>query len=394
MSTAFGYWEYYVDSFDWRNGRTVPDLAHTRSTYKRIGIPADEADALIRSGFVMLTPNVVVDRYYGGALTSSDLRTRIFVDQFADWYLKAKVGECDFPSRAARLTATSMTELESQIGSLQARRGRPLVFRGQVRHHKLIREIQNPSLALADLGEVSLVPSLWRQMLQRNKLAFHWFSGLGLLEWSKIIYAQFDLEEIDRRVNAANAHGEWIHSAQDMEDSEDSLLQSFGRVRLDLTMGMDRNLADLLNTLLQHYGLLSPYLDLTTDLRTALYFASHRYEPGQPKAQYQYVGTNKGNSVIYVFRQDPTEMHGYASDRVLHDLKPLRPERQSCVICRSSPYALNLAADFLVAAIRIEFELPEFERNATTHLFPGPELDSFLHVLQKECQQPHQVSVL
>ncbi|EOU9620561.1 FRG domain-containing protein [Klebsiella aerogenes] len=59
-----------------------------------------------------------------------------------------------------------------------------------------------------------------------------------------------------------------------MEDSDDPLVSLFGRVRLDLSMGYNYNLADLLNTLLQHYGLFSPYLDLSSDLRVAMFFAS------------------------------------------------------------------------------------------------------------------------
>ena len=70
-------------------------------------------------------------------------------------------------------------------------------------------------------------------------------------------------------------------------------------------MGLDFNLATPLQTLLQHYGLLSPVLDLTSDLDVALFFATHSYHPGSDGelCGYTHVGTNERHSVLYVISE-------------------------------------------------------------------------------------------
>lgn len=392
MSSYHDYWDYYCDNFDWPDGLLRPNLDATRQIYGELGIPAEEVHALIASGFVHIYGDTIIDRYYGGALISSDGITRIHKKSFRDWYHAAKAGENVFRRPISVSTATSVSDLEAQVKQIEANLGKRLLFRGQTMHYETTRQIKNPALIVDGLGEVSFIPSVWRNLLKRKPDSFHSFEGLNLLEWSKVIYSQFDISEIDRRVKACLDRGEWVYSAQDMEDSDDPMLSLFGRVQMDLTMGHDYNLADLLNTLLQHYGLDSPYLDLSSDLGIALFFSSHKFVPNGGMSQYRYVGNNESKSILYVFREDKTEMAKYAHDRVLHELEPLRPKHQSCVICRSSPYALNLAGLYLVAAIRIDFELPLAERRSTSELFPDSKEDTFLAALLENCRQPEWVT--
>jgi hypothetical protein len=391
MAHSQDYWDYYEDNFDWPNSYLPPNLEKTRQIYSDLGLQAAEAEALISSGYVNIHGDMIIDRYYGGALASSDLATRIRKDDFADWYRMAKVGE---PSRRPGFltTAKSFDDLKRQVNEIQELLGRKLLFRGQIAHHETTRSIKNPYLLIEGLGETSLIPSLWRNLLQNQPQSFHHFNGFDLLQWSKIIYSQFDIQEADRRVDELRKRGEWIYSAQDMEDSDDPLVSLFGRVRMDLMMGQNHNLADLLNTLLQHYGLVSPYLDLSSDLRVAMFFASHRLVPNTGDTHYQFVGSNGSKSILYLFKHKQDEMAEYAHDRVLHNLQPLRPKNQSCVVCRSSPYALNLAGLYLVGAIRIDFELPEAERLSAHELFPDAHEDNFLAALIGNCKYPERVT--
>lgn len=391
MAYFHDYWDYYKDNFDWPNSYLPPNLEKTRQIYSDIGLAAAEAEALISSGYVNIHGDMIIDRYYGGALASSDLATRIRKDNFAEWYRMAKVGE---PSRRPGFltTAKSFDDLKRQVHEIQESLGRKLLFRGQTAHHETTRLIKNPYLLIEGLGETSLIPSIWRDLLKNQPQSFHHFYGFNLRQWSEIIYSQFDIQEVDRRVDELRKRGEWIYSAQDMEDSDDPLVSLFGRVRMDLMMGKDHNLADLLNTLLQHYGLVSPYLDLSSDLRVAMFFASHRFVPNSGDTRYQFVGSNGSKSILYLFRHKQDEMAEYAHDRVLHDLQPLRPKNQSCVVCRSGPYALNLAGLYLVGAIRIDFELPESERLSARELFPDAHEDSFLAALLGNCKHPERVT--
>jgi hypothetical protein len=177
-----------------------------------------------------------------------------------------------------------------------------------------------------------------------------------------------------------------------MEDSDDPVLANYGKFHLDLSFGMNFNLADLLSTLLQHYGLLSPVLDLTIDLDVALYFATHGFPQGLPKNRYHFVGTNGRRAVLYVFRQDKREMHAHEHERIIEHLKPLRPIRQSCVICRSAPFALNLAADFLVGVLKLDFDEATLGTLDAHHLFPGQNEDAFLTALKKRLLRPDLVT--
>lgn len=386
------YWAYYRSDFDWPNDVLKPNITATRQIYADLGISVEEGEALITSGYVNLRGDTIIDRYHGGALLSPDGSTRIHKHQFLDWYSAVKGGSAQIRSKAIVTTATSLSDLEAQVQQLQADLGGRLVFRGQTKHHKLSRPVENPFLAVDGFGEVSLIPSLWRKQMMSKPQSFHNFKGMDGQEWRKIISSQFDIEEITRRVRERISRGELIHSFQDMEDSDDPVLNDFGRVGLDLLMGANLNLADLLNTLLQHYGLLSPYLDLSSDLGVALFFASHQFTTQSGMSSYRYVGTNNGQSVMYVFRHNQTEMADYAWDRALHNLEPLRPKRQACVICRSAPYALNLAAIYLRAVIRLDFELPGSERRVVEDIFPSVEEDSFLAALISNCAHPAQAT--
>jgi hypothetical protein len=392
MSQFLGYWNYYANDFDWPDGSLLPRLDVTRQIFSDLGIQQSEAEALIASGYVNVRGDTIIDRYYGGALMSSDGCTRIDKRIFKEWYEGAKTGKPLFPRPIALTIATSLSDLENQIRQIESNIGRRLVFRGQTVHHETSRAIKNPFFLVEGLGEVSLVPSIWRNLLKAKPGSFHDFSGLDILEWSKVIYSQFDMNDIDRRVQERIDKGEWLYSAQDMEDSGDQVLSRFGQVCLDLSMGMNHNLADLLSTLLQHYGLVSPYLDLSSDLRVALFFSSHKFVPSSNASTYRYVGNNGGKSILYIFRHDANEMAHYAHDRVLHSLEPLRPKRQSCVICRSSPFALNLAGLYLVAAVQLNFEIPVEERLSASDLFPDSSEDTFLAALLENCQHADRIT--
>jgi hypothetical protein len=392
MTQSPGYWNYYAENFDWPDGIPLPRLDITRQIFSDLGIQQSEAEALIASGYVNDHGDTIIDRYYGGPLMSPDSCTRIDKRIFREWYKGAKTGKPLFARPIALTIATSLSDLENQVRQIESNIGRRLVFRGQTVHHETSRVIKNPFFLVEGLGEVSLVPSIWRNLLKAKPGSFHFFSGLDFLEWSKVINSQFDMHDIARRVQERIDKGEWLYSAQDMEDSGDPVLSQFGQVQLDLSMGMNHNLADLLSTLLQHYGLVSPYLDLSSNLRVALFFSSHKLVPSPNASMYRYVGNNGGKSILYIFRHNANEMADYEHARVLHGLEPLRPKRQSCVICRSSPFALNLAGLYLVAAVQLKFEVPFIERLSASDLFPDSSEDTFLAALLKNCQHAERIT--
>lgn len=371
------YWNYYDDNFDWDDKEDLrPNIALTLKRFGEMGFSSSEAQSLLGSGYVFVQDDVIVDRYYGGLLASYDHRTRFPASHFVSLMQE---GASSIPVASAG----SIDELLRIVEDWQKKHSKPVLFRGQTSGYPLEREHPNPFFRIGALGEISLVPSLWRGMLKKHSHRFHEFRGPMPFEWSTIIYSQFDLAEVERREEKINASGGWIHSAQDMEDSDDPLLKEFGRVRLDLMMGYNFNLADQLNTLLQHYGLHSPVLDLTSDLDVALFFAFNRMRrPPEPRG-YQLV-SGKHRAVLYVFKNNEREMRQHFHDRVLRELIPLRPERQACFICRSGPYALNLAADFLIGVIQLSFQPPIIGKYAVADLFPDSIADRFLDAIKRK----------
>ncbi len=374
------YWDYYRDDFGWNDDRerVRPDYELTRARFADMGYTDGEVEAFIRSGYVVLpgAASTIIDRFYGGALTSSDDRTRILSRHFKSWFDSTT-------SSVPVHRATSLAELRRKIDEWRGRTQRRLLFRGQTEHYALRRERQNPRLSIPGIGEVSLLPSLWRELWRTKPMSFATFAPPDPVEWQLVLSHRWPLADIDRRVAQANEAGDWIHSYQDMEDSDDELLREYGRLQNDILMGASYNLADLLSMLLQHYGLRSPVLDLTSDLDVALFFATHRLIIEEGQAKYHFVGNNGGAAVLYVFREDPREMNVHGHDRVVDRVKPLRPLRQSCVICRSGPFALNLASDFVVGILKLEFNFePNDQPFRTTELFPGQREDLFLDALK------------
>jgi len=386
---AFGYWNYYSDDFDWNESPRldVENKQDTLELFKGNGINETEANHLWESGYVCPKGlDIVIDRYYGGVLSSCDTVSRLKPSQLRELFDSPK-------SRAWVKTASSLDDVHRIVEDTQSRLSRPILFRGQRQNYFIDREINNPYFTIDGLGEISILSSFWRKVFANTKSSFLDFQTLTLFEWSKIFYTAFDLEEIEKRHKIAIDNGEWIHSIQDMADSDDPLLKEFGNHRLDIAMGMDFNLADTLSTLLQHYGLLSTVIDLTASLDVAIFFATHKYTSSNGVSNYEFVGTNDGKSVLYLIRGSDQEMVTHENDLVLNKIPPERPQRQHCVISKSSPFAVNLPAFFLEGIINLEFELDETESPKKTHdLFPNEEEDKFLGALRRGISQPDKVS--
>jgi len=381
------YWDYYNPDYTWDDDELYDGaLEKTKRAFSTAGYDDSEIAALLESGYVVHN-GIVIDRHYGGFLGSIDMRTRFSITHFADDLKTAR-------NNVRIHRASSLEDVRKCVKQWGAASSPRLLFRGQTDSYSLGRPRPNPFFDVEGFGEVSLLPSLWRQMLRHKRMGRQYFSTLSPFEWDLVICSTFDVGEIDRRVEVARASGDWVGTYADMEDSNDPVLSAFGKMKLDLHMGMGFNLSAPLDTLLQHYGLLSPVLDLTSDLEVAIYFATHKYRdsaPDQP-CGYNYIGTNGRKSVLYVLREDRNEMNVHGRERVMENLHPLRPELQSCVVCRSGPDAMNLAADFLFGIVRLDFdELPQ-DTYTVSDLFPGPNQDRFLAAVKACLRQPDRVT--
>lgn len=374
------HWSYYDDTFDWDDSGAEmrPDLDLSRAKFLEAGLSASEAQRLVASGyFYEKHTGNIIDRYYGGLFIPTDMRTRFPIGEFAEMDHTAK-------SKVQVRSARSWAEVQHIVDEIAQAGSRRLLFRGQTENYITKRAVPNPCFVIEGLGEVSLVPSLWRQMIERNPSSFAWFQNLEHYDWLKILNSAFDLEDINRRREAIAGENLPFYNWFDFEECGDPVLEEYAKCNLDVSMGYKFNLADLLATLLQHYGLYSPVLDLTESLDVAIFFATHRFQRREEECVYEFVGTNSRRSVIYLLRENPREMRTYQSDeRIIRKLEPLRPKRQQCMISTSGPHALNLPADFLVAMIRLDFGADKLGSSSdSATLFPDDTQDAFLRALK------------
>lgn len=386
----FSYWKYYSNQFNWNETPRfkLVDRKHTLNVFKAAGFNSSDAKRLWSSGYICIEgyDDIVIDRFYGGAIRSYDMVSRFAPSQIGGLFEEPK-------SRVWIKKVSSLEHLREMVAEVQSTHSNPIRFRGQRQNYFIEREINNPNFTIKGVGEVSILSSFWRKAFAKAPNSFLDFETLPLFEWSKVFYSAYDLKEIERRHQLAIANGEWMYSMQDMADSDDPILSEFGNHRLDLAMGKDFNLADTLSTLLQHYGLLSTVIDLTSSLDVALFFATHQYTQNNGQSTYNYIGSNNGKAVIYLIKDSRQEMLTHENDRVLNKLPPERPKRQYCVISRSSPLAINLPAFFLEGIIQLDFEIDSYEsQKQIMEFFPSEDEDKFLAALKKGLLYPDMVT--
>lgn len=374
------YWNYYDKDYKWNYQNHNINLNYTRTKFMSIGMSEKEAEKYINSGYICLEHvDVVVDRFYGGCLMSPDFRTRFPLDKFN---LQHSVMKKNIWVEKAK----SIVDIKNIVDAYTYKTNRNYLFRGQTSNHQIEREINNPNFIVPEFGEISLLPSLWRVMLNTNPTSFDEFRNLTPMEWSYLLYSKFDLEDMKHREKILADKGELIFTMSEMEDCSDPILREFGKYRLDLMMHMDNILATTLTTLLQHYGLYSNVLDLTKSLDVALFFATHKFNKMDNNiSQYNFIGTNKRQSLIYIIREDTREMvHHDDSNEIIKPYNPLRPILQECVVSTSSTYALNLPADFIEGIIVLDFDLDDSSLILSeSELFPSEKNDTFLNILKK-----------
>jgi hypothetical protein len=372
----FSYHSYFDPDLVFEDDRPLGrERRNSHQKFCETGFSDSEARDLVASGYDVLLDEIVIDRYYGGALMRCDFRTRFPLRQFRS----------TFGSQSNGLqvhSVTSSAELFKLIEKLQAEVGHRLLFRGQTGHYSINRAVPNPTFVNTKLGETSLLPSVWRRVLTQRQNVWHQFRDLSMFEWSTIIYHLYDLQVLREQETAAGfpygisdpdeiPEGERLQSINGFHAHRQAFLNEYG-------FGSSAGFL----TLLQHYGLYSPVLDLTTDPEVALFFATHKFARLRPTCSYGFNGTNQRQAIIYVLYEDSTETLQYVRTKMLERLDPQRPKRQSCVVMSTNEYSMNLAGDYLVAAITLDYDMVMPGRLSAADLFPSAENDPMLAALK------------
>jgi hypothetical protein len=165
------YWNYYDPRYQWGRYRSPlkflerlhGEIDATGESFSAAGFSDDAIDDLVASGYTVVS-GLVIDRYYGGLLTSSDLRSRIPIANFGD--------EPFYKEHPARVHhAKSLEDVMACIANWQTTTGRRLLFRGQTANYPLQRRRANPGYQVPGFGEISLLPSIWRKLHHANPAA-------------------------------------------------------------------------------------------------------------------------------------------------------------------------------------------------------------------------------
>lgn len=230
------------------------------------------------------------------------------------------------------------------------------MWRGQPRHYSLERPLLD-RLRLygeAEVDEPSLLPSAARQSVYFPDLAEAW---CGLLD----LYIEERLEKLGAGATAQQ-HAQLRREAE-------NLVNSYSYRAWALATA-------------QHYGLPSVGLDLTSDIRVALYFALHRFKTN-PDTGVMSVkrATEEDDPIIYgvgVFTHDLIEDERIAPTW----LSCARPQAQAAFFFGTAwGDSINRAADRVYVAARLKghtnWECPV----STAEIFPSALDDHFLAFL-------------
>src|SRR5262249_55801969 len=115
----------------------------------------------------------------------------------------------------------------------------------------------------------------------------------------------------------------------------------------------------------------------------AMFFSTHRFsqDAESNRCNYEFIGTNSRQSVLYVFRENSTEMGEHEHHRAVETFGPQRPLRQSCVVALGGMDALNLPLEFLEGVIVLDFDDLSGGNHTVESLFPSVNEDRFLAAL-------------
>lgn len=140
----------------------------------------------------------------------------------------------------------------------------------------------------------------------------------------------------------------------------------------------------------QHYGLPSIGLDLTKDLKVALWFASHKMDINPKTGHCKLLNLNDfSEATLFIFKcpKDTVFSHEKIKPKFI---KNTRPDKQDAWFCHCGwGRSKNQLASYLVCGIRVNSKiLSEFEDDFGSSLFPNRKqdfvLDYFLNMRERK----------
>lgn len=346
-------------------------------TLAELGVAQSRIVDLLNSGYFCI-PNKdgaiqICDRYY-------DISVALGIEAVKQNIPPQK----ELHSFSVRSLEDACAVVEKQLVQINPSLKDRIVFRGENTVHFLKkRAFPNPLVCAKNGLELSLIPSYWRQYTSNNyNIADEMHDYLGKRPGiDSLIYARINLED---GIHIIRNHE--VHSMSDFENIDDPLAQEiYHRFSENKVYGSD----DIL--LSQHYGIKTPCLDVTFDLKTALFFSLYKFvKLDNGKATYV-KNANKNAMVFCLLFTDPclSTQDMITKIDMFDHIPPIRPLVQKCALVDHDFLSINKSAAHIMFALKIS---PEFEFAGIPlpqDIFPCVSEDKFYkYVLEMKTNYP------
>lgn len=330
------------------------------------GIEEDLIEDMVESGYICFNQSIY-DTYYG---FKSSFLSSITLEQIK-FYQENRKHRRIFPSPDKIFTVKNFREIDDILGNIKLKH-KNIVYRGATNLYTFKRPFPSPYFSDGNGCEISLVSSYFRKFSQDYMERIEKESVISFLRpfLHNVYYEQFN----DLWLQFSN--GKISH--EDFYDQAETFRDGLWSNYISNTDA---------STVEQHYGIDSRMLDVTFDIKIALFFAFNNLVKIE-SSYYDYVEIGKKeytNAVVFVLRPhtDLQDIIEWKYDDIeVNGHKCIRPIRQQCTSLSSSIDAINEAASEIIAIIRFseEFVLPS-DMPEKSYLFPSPKEDPFFEAL-------------
>lgn len=265
-------------------------------------------------------------------------------------------------------------------------------FRGQNKEHTHERSFPHPVFSNKDGKERLILPGEWRPYFKEgiNPNTRPMSTDLTPLSpqhffADELYYHGIDIGDLKRK----NLERYGNHGPGDVEDFPDPESQEYAK-RYQLKHKYEREVP----LIEQHYGYPTVGLDVTFDIKTAIFFATHRFtiDKETSKATYRPI-EGKSEGVLYLFRFSNPSLkksdHLVQNVHALPHLPAIRPLRQSCAIPFFLSRYVNEAAANIIGIFEIDDNFDFSDSLNPEELFPNREEDPFYKaILELKMKDP------
>lgn len=334
-------------------------------TLQEHGIDDNKISEIIESGYIkwnyalqfneIKIEPCVLDTFYGNKYSGL-----IPIESFIKYITEGEIPKSQLITKY--YTVKSLQEAEKILSTERHSKyynyGK-LSFRGQSKEYWLKRKVPNPFRKDNLNRERFIVPSFWRSCINNHNPASRPTNQNFMFN----IFPPYNFA-----YNLIIKGG--VFDKNDIYDA------SFSR---------DISLVE------QHYGRKTIGLDITYDLSTAFFFASHQFaEVEGASKKYTYLpikkGEHKGVVYCFVFRDPSVNKTEWMikSVKAFQHIPPLRPLRQSCALPNFHSTEVNAAATDLDAVFFLDENFDTSGLPSKEYLFPDVKEDLFYGALLRE----------